>query len=291
VSSFCRAIIFESGRLVVGKYCCPADHPLWSVENRIGPYPTIAFPRVAVSIKQADRYPVVATPNHVVLYNAHHPYHRQLLDPRGDECEFVSISGPLLDEIVEAAGHHGRQVRQGPFQVSHAPCPSSVYLRQRAVFEQIRSASGMDPLYAEEQYLLLVEEVMRSALNFRTAERQPAAVTSRHREQVAAARRFLARYYCEPLRIEDVAVAADSSDFHLCRIFKRHSGLTVHQFLTQLRLRSSLERLLDTDSSILSIALDLGFTSHSHFTAAFQRSFGLSPAAFRKSPARSIPGR
>ena len=86
----------------MGKYQCPANYELWSTENRIGQYPTITFPLVAVGIKHGDHAGVVATPNHVVFYNAFHPYNRQLLDPRGDEGEFISLFGKLLEEIIEA---------------------------------------------------------------------------------------------------------------------------------------------------------------------------------------------
>jgi AraC-like DNA-binding protein len=47
-----------------------------------------------------------------------------------------------------------------------------------------------------------------------------------------------------------------------------------------LRLHASLEMLRDP-RDISSIALDLGFTDHSHFTAAFRRRFGVTPSAYR----------
>ena len=68
--------------------------------------------------------------------------------------------------------------------------------------------------------------------------------------------------------------------FHLCRIFKRHTGQTIHGYRNQLRLRKSLDLLGDTDD-ILRLALALGYSGHSHFTAAFHRLFGMTPSAFR----------
>jgi AraC-like DNA-binding protein len=49
-----------------------------------------------------------------------------------------------------------------------------------------------------------------------------------------------------------------------------------------LRLRASLERVAEQRADLTSIALDLGFSSHSHFTDVFRREFGKTPSEFRK---------
>jgi AraC family transcriptional regulator len=48
------------------------------------------------------------------------------------------------------------------------------------------------------------------------------------------------------------------------------------------RLLLALERLEDGERDLSRLALDLGYSSHSHFTAAFRRSFGTPPSAARK---------
>jgi AraC family transcriptional regulator len=69
--------------------------------------------------------------------------------------------------------------------------------------------------------------------------------------------------------------------FHLSRIFRRETGLTLHRAIVRLRLREGLERLLDEPQQISRIALDVGFSSHSHFTDAFRAEFGHSPQQVR----------
>jgi AraC-like DNA-binding protein len=56
----------------------------------------------------------------------------------------------------------------------------------------------------------------------------------------------------------------------------------VHHWLLRLRLHTSLERVAEPRSDLTVIALDFGFASHSHFTAAFRRTFGLTPSALRR---------
>jgi AraC-like DNA-binding protein len=76
--------------------------------------------------------------------------------------------------------------------------------------------------------------------------------------------------------------AVHVSPFHLARIFQQQTGVPVHRYLTQLRLRASLERLADGEEDLTTIALELGFSSHSHFTDAFRREFGQPPSEIRK---------
>jgi AraC family transcriptional regulator len=48
-------------------------------------------------------------------------------------------------------------------------------------------------------------------------------------------------------------------------------------------LRAALERLAEPGVDLIDIALDLGFSSHSHFTECFRRNFGKTPSAVRGS--------
>jgi AraC-like DNA-binding protein len=79
-----------------------------------------------------------------------------------------------------------------------------------------------------------------------------------------------------------VAASVNASPFNFSRIFLQQTGLPVHRYLTLLRLRASLELIAAPRTDLTSIALDLGFSSHSHFTDVFRREFGETPSDFRK---------
>lgn len=285
-----ETIVFRGSSLEVGKFLCPPTHELWSKENCTGDLACIAFPRVAVGIKQANHSAVVATPNHVMFYNAHHPYRRHLIDPRGDECEFFSVTATLLEEVMRSFDLTSKSdLMATPFPFSHAPCPAVIYLKQRALFQLLQASPDRDSLFLEEQYMHLLHQLIQSTFTFQSSllldQNQPCPF---QREQVSAATEFIAVNYCRSLKIEEVAGSVDCSVYHFCRIFKKFAGVTVHKFLTQCRLRSSIERLLETERSILDIALDLGFSSQSHFTSSFRKSFGLSPGSFRSTRGQTV---
>ncbi len=81
----------------------------------------------------------------------------------------------------------------------------------------------------------------------------------------------------EQLTLADLGARLAVSPFHLARVFRAHTGFTLHGFRTQLRLRLAFDRLPECRGELTRLALELGFASHSHFTDAFRRGFGVPP--------------
>jgi len=104
---------------------------------------------------------------------------------------------------------------------------------------------------------------------------------------VEAAKQLLADRYRELVGLDQLTRTLGTSAAHLCRCFKQQTGVTIHRYLTRLRLREALNRIDACRGELTDLALDLGFSSHSHFTAAFRREFGLPPG--RLSSTRVTP--
>jgi AraC family transcriptional regulator len=79
-----------------------------------------------------------------------------------------------------------------------------------------------------------------------------------------------------------MSVLAGMSPSHFARKFRQSTGLSLSRFVNRRRILRSLETL-KTDASLVSIALDLGFSSQSHFTRLFSGLTGMTPAKYRKS--------
>ncbi len=96
------------------------------------------------------------------------------------------------------------------------------------------------------------------------------------------ARRLLA---CE------VARRLGCSPSHLSRTFTRVHGLTLTAYRTETRLHHALSCLrADPGADLTEVALESGFSSHSHFTAIFRKRLGVTPSAFAAS-LLTAPGR
>ncbi|MCP3407297.1 AraC family transcriptional regulator [Bradyrhizobium sp. CCGB01] len=80
------------------------------------------------------------------------------------------------------------------------------------------------------------------------------------------------------------ALASDAglSRFHFCRAFKESTGLSPLAWLRQHRLEQAMNMLRDTDASVVSVAMELGYASQTAFAAAFKRSTGDTPSDWRR---------
>lgn len=85
------------------------------------------------------------------------------------------------------------------------------------------------------------------------------------------------------ISIDSMAAVAGLSTFHFLRQFRRSMAQTPHRYVVQQRLARARQLLLQTDLSVLDIALQCGFDNPSHFAKRFREQYRLAPTAFRRS--------
>jgi AraC family transcriptional regulator len=102
--------------------------------------------------------------------------------------------------------------------------------------------------------------------------------SSSARRALMRAREFLAARYRENFSLSDVARNSHVSPFHLARMFREQYGAPLFAFRERLRMAEAMNRLNAKRSDLSALALDLGYSSHSHFTAAFTRAIGCTPS-------------
>ena len=82
------------------------------------------------------------------------------------------------------------------------------------------------------------------------------------------------------MTIRDLAAVTELSPHHFLRMFKETVGVTPHQYVLERRLDRARELLQRRTMKLAEIGLHVGFGSQSHFTTAFHRAFGVTPAKF-----------
>jgi AraC-like DNA-binding protein len=218
-----------------------------------------------------DRVPADA--NQVLFVRAGEAFRvsQQACEPYGELI--VTPASELLAELLHTTG---RRLPHHPL-FAHRRGPAKACLqRARARFLQGVSAGAWGPLAVEEGTL----QLLRSALGVTPAR---VAAGESTRRTIARAREFLVAHVHRPIRLTDVARYAGVSPAYLTSVFRASEGLPVHRYLVQLRLSRALDEL-PRSPDLARLALDLGFSSHSHFTVAFRRAFGCTPSSFRRRP-------
>jgi AraC-like DNA-binding protein len=271
--------LLTTSTLVVGEFRCPPEDAAWRETNLIGESAHVVFPRRSVVIRQLGREPVLATPNHTVLYNAGQRYRRQLHSGLGDDSVFVELRPGTLERL---AGDGSTLLDAEPrIRATLVPTHRRTYLRQHLLVRHLRE-DPPDTLAAEELALGLVAAAF--AVAPRAARRPSRGRTSAaHRELAEAAKSELAADPGARLSLEQLAARLHTSPFHLARVFRAETGFSLAAYRQALRLRLALERLPASDRDLSALALELGFSSHSHFTSSFTREYGVPPSAVKDS--------
>ncbi len=91
----------------------------------------------------------------------------------------------------------------------------------------------------------------------------------------------ITQHFREPLQIARLAKQAGISPRHLTRIFHEHTGQTINEYLTRLRLSHAQRLLITTDRKVIDVMYDCGFTCSTHFYKVFREQAGCTPRHYR----------
>lgn len=277
--------IYKGSFFHIGQFRRGPKHPNFCGPHQIGGT-LIVFPRTSVTITHAGKTPVVADANTVMFYNDRQVYSRAKLSDQGDLCEWFAFDTELVTDAIRSFDARVDDHPREPFPFSHGPSDTKSYLLQRIVVNHILGDQQPDALFIEETVMQILNRAIENSYRQRGVHPCKAKV-AQEREVVDAIQKILATCFEQNPSLAEIATKLSYSPFHLCRIFRKYTGQSIRQYLNELRLRTSLEYVMQGSLDLTSLALKLGFASHSHFTEAFRKTFGKTPSLLRKTSQRS----
>lgn len=168
--------------------------------------------------------------------------------------ERLALIGQCSD-VLERAAHHRRGLM--PVFASRPCC-------------ELRAMDTASPLAVEA----LILEVLTHAVRQHSSQQTPGSHCLRE------ARDFIHAHFARNIGLAGIAAASGVHPSHLAKMFRRHYGCTVGEYLRRLRLEFAARELALSNRTLGEIALAAGFYDQSHFTNAFRRRFGLTPSAY-----------
>jgi AraC-like DNA-binding protein len=113
-------------------------------------------------------------------------------------------------------------------------------------------------------------------------ESGPQGGTAAQQELVANAKRYISNHGMQRIRLVHIGQALGVSPVYVTDVFRQVEGVPFYQYALRKRLERAIRLLPGYQADLSTLALDLDFASHSHFSTAFRRAFGCTPAAFRE---------
>lgn len=233
----------------------------------------LVFPYRGVYVHHVGRRETVAEPHQVLLINGGEGYRVSHPVPGGDACLSLTIREPLLLELAPKA--HLR------------PDPGAAFDRLRlridpgaqalaAVLRHRLSRAAIETLEAETLALTLV----RQSLGERTSH--AAGASAGRQKLVDRAKLVLSSDLGRRWTLAEIAAEVGVSPVYLTQVFQQVEGVPLYRYQLQLRLARALD-LLGRYDDLTALGLDLGFSSHSHFSSAFRKAYGRAPRDFQRS--------
>lgn len=245
----------------------------------------IVFLRSGTFVRYDSNGKLVADVNQVLFFHQGQPY--QVSHPvSGTDCSTIfSIARPVLIDLLRTIDPTAEDRPDAPFLIGHSIVNARQRLLQYQLVQAMLRGSTADQLEIEELILALLGEVVRNAYDLmgQRMMRSAAITAEAHSELADHVKLVLAERFRERLKLDEIAQAVSSSPYHLCRVFKQESGLSIHQYLQRLRLVGALDIIADRpNENLTDVALDFGFSSYSHFSTSFGREFTITPSEFRR---------
>jgi AraC family transcriptional regulator len=144
----------------------------------------------------------------------------------------------------------------------------------------VENPGSMHRQYAEALGIVLIHELFH--LNGNAALREPVSrggLACWQQKRVAA---YIEEHVADDIPLATLAELARLSPYHFCRSFKRSFGMPPHRYHAHRRIERAKQLLADRELSITMIAIDVGFSETSTFTAAFHRLTGQTPSRYRR---------
>ena len=279
-------IVFESDVVCAGLFRCSPEDPLFPGGAPCSAH-SIVFPREVAWIQHEGRPRFVADTSMATIYNRGKIYRRSSIGGRPDRSDWLAFPDIVIRDAVARFSGADADSAATPLRHEWAPVDANLYARQRQLFLALEQQSVGDALAVEECALGLLESVLLFAYGGRPTQRPSPRLPPRTADAIEFVRFAIARDPAARRSLPSLARACELSPFHLCREFRRITGQTITAYRMQLRLRHSLERVA-AGADLATVALDLGFTSHSHFSAAFRRTFGIVPSSLRQRSPLSV---
>ena len=171
--------------------------------------------------------------------------------------------------------------------IENCPCEhvASSTVRLGAAQQQLIASLRQPPVYATAQPLWYQCKALELAVTFLLQPPPDKEMFCTRQQRLAQERVdqvifLLKQDLANPPTLEELGKKIGCSHFYLSRIFSAQTGKTITQHLRQLRMERAAELLKSGEYNVTEAALDVGYNSLSHFSAAFHETFGSCPGLY-----------
>ena len=139
---------------------------------------------------------------------------------------------------------------------------------------------GEPARYCEALAVVVAHELLRMQGNLRRRKPPTRGSLAVWQQRIVAA--HIEEHLAEAIPLHALAKLADLSPYYFCRAFKQSFGIPPHRYHVNRRIERAKALLAERESSVTDVALEIGFSETSSFSAAFRHATGTTPTEYRR---------
>lgn len=232
----------------------------------------IVFPYRGVYVRHVGQDVTVADGNQVLFFNAQQEYRISHPVGGGDACLSLAVDPATLRELAPAS-----MLMEGG-GITFLRQQQRIDHQAHMLVAQLRHAlcdGAAEPLQVETLALALLRRSIGRPVD------TSSGVSIGRRRLVERVKLTLAGDMARRWTLADIAAETGGSPVYLTQVFQQVEGIPLYRYQLQLRLARALS-VIDQYDDLSAMSFDLGFSSHSHFSASFRQAYGRSPSSYRK---------
>jgi AraC family transcriptional regulator len=259
--------------MAVWDVICPGTHAPQSADETTDKT-HIVFPYDGLYVHHVGHDEAIADSSRVLFLNKDQVWRMSHPVAGGDSSLSIGLTPEILVELVP-----GELLASGDTAALNRSA-LRIDARTQALAAQVRHRLDRGAIGGVLEAETVTMTLIRTAVQGHALDER--RITARSRKLVDAAKLVVGGDLGRRWTLSDVAAEVGISPVYLTQIFQRVEGIPMYRYQLQLRLAQALQRLGEYDD-VTDLAIDLGFSSHSHFSAAFKQTYGQTPSEFRRS--------
>ena len=273
-------LLFYGEIVKIGRFDCPAEHDCFA---RTAPLNNdlFVFTRKPLWWRRGEGSYRFVEPGAALLHRAGREVERRDVRAAGDFTDWFGIRSDVFEETLERHRLHDPDVTEKPVSLV---TDLRFRLRETQLIASLQN-EAVSQFAVDEAALALFDEVCAGLSGSRNEHRSTGNTTrARRRRLVDRTRALLDGLDRESAGakhhpgLTEIAREVGTSVYHLCRVFRAECGMTLHAYRQRQRLGRAIDLMMSARQDLTTLAQDLGYSSHSHFSRVFRQHLGVVPS-------------
>ena len=214
----------------------------------------------------------ITPPGGIILINPEEVHTGEAADKAGFELRSLYPTITHMEQAtLEVTGRHQLEPLFNRVRVNDSQTRNNLLFLHKAL------TRGADSLESESRFIWMLAQLVKRYAEISHPEQQ----IGKEKEAIQRAREYIHENFANGVSLKELAEHVGLSPYYFLRVFRAEVGMPPYTYLESIRI-SHAQKLIECGRSLIETALEVGFSSQSHFTNSFKKIIGVTPGQYAR---------